>query len=138
MVTRVEGSGKGVIRESGMDRYTLLYLKRITNKDLQYSTGNSARCYVAAWMGGEFGEECVSEVQLCWTFCNPMDCSPPGSSVHRISQERTLEWVLIPFSRGSSQCRDLNPALRVDSLPSEPAGENQFSQLSRSVVSDSW
>ena len=33
--------------------YTLLYLKRITNKDLFYSTGNSAQCYVAAWMGGE-------------------------------------------------------------------------------------
>ena len=36
--------------------YTLLYLKWVTNKDL-YSTGNSAQCYVAAWMGGEFGGE---------------------------------------------------------------------------------
>ena len=36
--------------------YTLLYLKWITNKDLLYSTGNSAQCYVAAWMGGESGE----------------------------------------------------------------------------------
>ena len=35
--------------------YTLLYLKWITNKDLLYSTGNSAQYYVAAWMGGEFG-----------------------------------------------------------------------------------
>ena len=35
-----------------------------------------------------------------------MDCSPPGSSVHRILQERILEWVAIPFSRGSSQPRD--------------------------------
>ena len=34
-----------------MDMYTLLYLKWVTNKDLQYSTGNSAQCYVAAWMG---------------------------------------------------------------------------------------
>jgi len=34
--------------------WTLLYLKWITNKDLLYSTGNSAQCYVAAWMGGEF------------------------------------------------------------------------------------
>ena len=40
-----------------MDTYTLLYLKWITNRDLTYSTGNSAQCYVAAWMGGEFGEE---------------------------------------------------------------------------------
>ena len=43
--------------ESGMDGYTLLYLKWITNKDLWYSTGNSAQCYVAAWMGGEFEGE---------------------------------------------------------------------------------
>ena len=44
-----------------------------------------------------------SHVQL---FCKPMDCSPPGSSVHEISQARTLEWVAIPFSRGSSQRRN--------------------------------
>jgi len=37
--------------------YTLLYLKWITNKDLLYSTWNSAQRYVAAWMGEEFGEE---------------------------------------------------------------------------------
>ena len=34
--------------------------------------------------------------------CNPMDRSPPGSSVHGISQARILQWVAIPFSRGSS------------------------------------
>ena len=38
-----------------MDMYTLLYLKWVTNKDLQYSMRNSAQCYVAAWMGGEIG-----------------------------------------------------------------------------------
>ena len=37
--------------------YTLLYLKRITNKDLLYNTGNSAQCYVAVQLGGEFEEE---------------------------------------------------------------------------------
>ena len=37
--------------------YTLLYLKLITNRDLLYSTWNSAQCYVAAWMRGEFGGE---------------------------------------------------------------------------------
>ena len=37
--------------------------------------------------------------------CDPMDCSPPGSSVHGISQARLLEWVAISFSRGSSQAR---------------------------------
>ena len=38
--------------------------------------------------------------------CNPMDCSPPGSSVHEILQERTPQWVAISFSRGSSWPRD--------------------------------
>ena len=39
-------------------------------------------------------------------FCNPMNCSPPGFSVHWISQARILEWVAISFSKGSSQPRD--------------------------------
>ena len=39
----------------------------------------------------------------CLTLCDPLDCSPPGSSVHGISQARVLEWVDISFSRGSSQ-----------------------------------
>ena len=52
-------------------------------------------------------KESESEVaQLCWTLCNPPDCSPPGFSVHRILQARILEWVAISFSRGSSQPRD--------------------------------
>ena len=41
--------------------------------------------------------------QLCLTLCDPMDYSPPGSSFHGILQARILEWVAIPFSRGSSQ-----------------------------------
>ena len=48
-----------------------------------------------------------SEVsQLCPTLCDPMDCSMPGSSIHKIFQARILEWVTISFSRGSSQPRD--------------------------------
>ena len=42
----------------------------------------------------------------CPTLCDPMDCSPPGSSVHGIFQARILEWVAISFSRVSSQPRD--------------------------------
>ena len=51
-------------------------------------------------------------------FCNPMDCRPPGSSVHGISQARILEWIAIFFSRGSSQPRTetMSPVLQVDSL----------------------
>ena len=59
----------------------------------------------------------VSEVaQLCQTLCDPMDCRPPGYSVHGIFQARILEWVAISFSRGPpdpgskpglQQCRQL-------------------------------
>ena len=50
---------------------------------------------------------CVCWVaQLCLTLCDPMDCSPPGSSVHGIVQAKILEWVAIPSSRGSSQPRN--------------------------------
>ena len=49
----------------------------------------------------------LSEVtQLCPTFCNPMDYSLPGSSIHGIFQVRVLEWIAISFSRGSSRARD--------------------------------
>ena len=44
--------------------------------------------------------------QLQLTLCDPVDCSPPGSSVHEILQARILEWVAISYSRGSSQPRD--------------------------------
>ena len=49
--------GEGIAREFGMDMYTLLHLKWITSKDLLCSTGNSAQCYVVAWMTEEFGGE---------------------------------------------------------------------------------
>ena len=50
---------------------------------------------------------CVCSVaQSCLTLCNPMDCSPPGSSVHGILQARIVEWVAISYSRGSSQPRE--------------------------------
>ena len=42
----------------------------------------------------------------CVQLCDSMDCSLTGSSAHEISQARTLEWVDIPFSRGSFQPRD--------------------------------
>ena len=47
---------------------------------------------------------CLCQVRLY----NPMDCSPPGSSLHGILQARILEWVAMPSSRGSSQPRDWN------------------------------
>ena len=49
---------EGTVREFGIDMYTLLYLKWTTNRDLPHSTGNSAQCFVAAWMG-ELGREWI-------------------------------------------------------------------------------
>ena len=49
---------------------------------------------------------CVSSAQSCPTFCDPIDCSPPGSFVRGIFQTRIVEWVAISFSRGSSRPRD--------------------------------
>ena len=46
------------------------------------------------------------EAQSCLTLCDPMDCSPPGSSVRGILQARILEWVAVPLSRRSSQTVD--------------------------------
>ena len=45
---------------------------------------------------------CVCVTQSCPTLCNPMDCSQPGSFVHGVLLARILEWVAVPFSRGSS------------------------------------
>ena len=76
----------------------------------------------------------VSVAQACSFLCDPVDYSPPDSSVHAILQARILEWVAVPFSRGSSQPRDPTrfPTLQVDSLPSEP-----LVQFSHSVMSGS-
>ena len=78
-----QGGRGGIFRDFGMNMYTLLYLKWITNKDIIYSTWASAQCYMAAWMGGEFGGESVHAVtQSCLTVCDRMDCSTPGLPVH--------------------------------------------------------
>ena len=50
-----------------------------------------------------------SVTQSCLTLCNPIDCSPPGSSFHGIFQAGIPEWVAISYSRGSSQPRDWTP-----------------------------
>ena len=55
-----------------------------------------------------------SEVaQSCLTLCDPMDCTLTGSSVHGIFQAIVLEWIAIPFSRGSSQPRARTQVSRI-------------------------
>ena len=85
-VCQGEGWGDGIVREFGMDMYTLLYLKWITNKALLYNTWNSTQCNVAAWMGGTFGGEldtCISN----WIHVYPLEkAMAPHSS--------TLAWKI--------------------------------------------
>ena len=70
------------------------------------------------------------------TLCDPIDCSSPGSSVHRIMQARILVWVAIHLPRGSSWHRDQtrSSALQVDSLLPEPLGKPN-NRLVSSLVS---
>ena len=65
-------------------------------------------------------------IQSCVTLCNPMDYSPPGSSVRGILRERILEWAAIPFSRESPAAQikpmfPVAPVLQEDYA--EPLGE---------------
>ena len=67
------------------------------------------------------------------SLCDPMDCSLPGFSAHGIFKARILEWVAIPFYRGSS-LEGYDPGiisrsstLQADSLPSEPPGKLGYS-----------
>ena len=66
MVTRQGRLREGTVREFGTDKYILLYLKWIIHKDLFYSTGNSAQCYVTAWVGGELGGEWIQVYIYGW------------------------------------------------------------------------
>ena len=49
---------------------------------------------------------CAKSLQSCQTVYDPMDCNPPGCTIHGIFQARMPEWVAMPSSRGSSQPRD--------------------------------
>ena len=88
--------------------------------------------------------QCESEsevTQSCLTLCDPMDSSLPGSSIHGIFQARVLEWVVISFSKRSSQPRDQtqSPTLQADALPSEPPGRRQkksLNQVARNITNN--
>ena len=68
----------------------------------------------------------VSAAQSCPTLINPMDYSPPGSSVHGILQARILEWVVIHFSRGTSLTQGLNPGFAGRFFTIWATGEANF------------
>ena len=63
----------------------------------------------------------AKSVESCPTLCNPVDCNPPGSSVHGILQARILEWIAMPFpgalpNLGTEPMSPVAPALQADSL----------------------
>ena len=66
---------------------------------------SSWSCHFLRWESSGY-EHLVLCLSVVSDSCGPMDCGPPGSSVHGISQARTVEQIAISYSRGSSQPRD--------------------------------
>ena len=68
--------------------------------------------------------------QSCPTMCDPMDCSPPGSSAHGILQARYWSWLpfLPPGDLLNPEIKPGSPALQADCLPSEPSGKPPLSR----------
>ena len=54
---------------------------------------------------------CAKSFHSCLTLYDPVDCSPPGSSIHGILQAKLLEWIAIPFTRGIFLTQGSNPSL---------------------------
>ena len=73
-----------------------------------------------------------------WLFCNPMDCKPEVSSVHRISQARILEWVAIYFSKGSSWSRDEAPNPHTHTPVSCNGREILYHWVTREAPNSYW
>ena len=105
---------------------------KITSKYYNYkialvSCNQSSPCIMTTVLPSTRGDrdECVCAcvyAQLCLTPCDPMDCSPPDSSVHEISQARILEWVSIFFSKVATK-RSQNCAL-INSFTSTGLNSN--------------
>ena len=90
--------GKGIRIIYGIYYFWYLYKHRKISENMHYMLDVKIKVLVT---------------QSCPTLCNPMDCSPPESSVHRIFQARILEWVAILFCRGSSPPRDWTRVLCI-------------------------
>ena len=82
---------------------------------------NASQLFISRNFGSQLTLHCCCclVAKLCPTLCNFMDCSPPGSSIHVISQARILEWVTISYSKGSSwpRIKPMSLALASSSLP---------------------
>ena len=81
-----------------------------------HSVGNPAQVFtlVICFTGCSYPCCCCLVAQLCLTLCDPVNCSPPDSSVPGISQARALDWVAISFFQGSSWPRDWTRVSCID------------------------
>ena len=93
-------------------RILLLVYRQLSMEDSPWAESVYTTCF-HNWELFWYESVKVLVAQLCSTLCDPMDCSPPGSSVHGISQARILEWVAISFSRGSSKPRDWTQVFHI-------------------------
>ena len=78
------------------------------------------------------GTQLVAQSYL--TICNPMDCSWPGPPVHGVLQARILEWIAIPFSRGSSWLKDRSQVSYIESRIFIESWHSQTKRLLRILV----
>ena len=89
---------EGVLKKGNPDPAVKVYSLRFCSSpfkhswDLQGFHGVTRSCHCPVVV-------VVLLAQSCLTLCDPMDCNPPGSSVHGLLQARILEWVAISFSR---------------------------------------
>ena len=101
---------------------------RAYSADRSYTSVYAQKLFIVALIGIVL---CVldSITKSCQTLCNPMDCSPPGSSVHGTSQARILEWVANFVLQVTFPTLGLNPSVlclqrwQADSFPLVPLGK---------------
>ena len=105
-----DSSAHGILQARILEWVAIYFFKRSSWPRDQIRISCTAGGFFAAEPRGSRSAYCARAV-LCLVpqsyqiLCDPVDCSPPGSSVHGILQARTLEWVAMPSSRGSSQPR---------------------------------
>ena len=113
-------SGSGSLQEGNCTRVREPLVSCFECSSVGAVWGGVRRRSPGVWPSSVFLSYCCLVAKFCLTLSDPMDGSPPGSSVHGISQARILEWVAISYSRGSSPVQGLNLNLlhwQADSLP---------------------
>ena len=121
--------------------------KKVKERPVSMSAAFSTSVKLSGFRDGVDGKSVLdmSVVQLqshVWLFCDPMDCSLLGSSIHGIFQARVLEWVAISFSRGSSWPRDRTripfPALAGRFFTTEPSGKPLKHEYPGTYIFANW